>query len=200
MTFSFSHKVATWNGIFNRYDYFGLPPSDEQRVVISSRGKRKKLNSTTEKLMKGLDGRIQEMVYWSFRKLTMDQCILPMSRTYDEKKKNAKLITTDKCIFIRDKVLRRRAIAWRLNSMGSKRICPLCQRQFRRSHINKCNYMNTPPFNAIIKEKDIEGYKEDLKNYPYLPNTYNILDSLLNHKRYNVFGKFMEELYKHWIT
>ncbi|OUM57884.1 hypothetical protein PIROE2DRAFT_16997 [Piromyces sp. E2] len=49
-------------------------------------------------------------------------------------------------------------------------------------------------------EKDIISYKEDIKSNPNLPDTYNILDSLLNHKRYNIFGKFMEYLYKYWIT
>ena len=35
----------------------------------------------------------------------MDICIIPMARSNDEKEKNFKLLTTDKCVYIRDKVV-----------------------------------------------------------------------------------------------
>ena len=38
-------------------------------------------------------------------------------------------------------------------------------------------------------------YEKDKTNYPELPPTYNILDSLLNHQKYKTFGKFIKILY-----
>ena len=206
---SFSHKVCKWNGLFLYYNYFGLPlpPSqtgqtghtgqsdqeEEGRVV-----KKRRIDITGDNLIRGLDVRIKEMIYWKFRRLIMDICILPMARSYDKKEWNSKLITTDKCLYIRDKVVRRRAILWRLNALN-RQPCPFCRKDFHRDHINKCDFLNKDPFKNLIQEKDLLKYMDDIRNNPILPKTYNILDSLLNHKRYNVFGQFMEHLYKYWI-
>jgi len=36
------------------------------------------------------------------------------------------------------------------------------------------------------------------KKNPKLSETYNILDSLLNHQKYKTFGKFINKLYEFW--
>ncbi len=98
----------------------------------------------------------------------------------------------DQCIFIRRKIVRENAIAWRLNSFMFKKLCPICREQFNRGHINKCNLINTYPFNFYINEKDREKFKKDKENE--IPEKYNILDSLLNHQRYYTFGKITTKL------
>ncbi|KAG4088153.1 hypothetical protein H8356DRAFT_1725516 [Neocallimastix lanati (nom. inval.)] len=45
--------------------------------------------------------------------------------------------STDRCIYIKDKLIRKRVIAYRLNAFGISRICSICHNVFQRDHINK---------------------------------------------------------------
>ena len=204
--FTFSHKVMYWNSLFKDYKYFELPmtASTLNHYTETENNKRVKRTDSNRYLLYNLSSRINKMIKNHFKtSLIMDKCILPlarMSKNTNEEELNARLKSPDKCIFIKNSVLRKRAIAWRLNAFGTNRICPLCKDTFQRSHINNCKYMWQYPFNTIIKIKDIERYKEDMKKYPELPKSYNILDSLLNHQNYKRFGKFMDILYGFWYS
>jgi len=194
--FSLCHKLLKWNDLFNRYDYFGLPPAKEQAVMKKGRNKKVKLNTTSEKLIEQLDGRIKQMIYNKYTKLNMNKCILPTARSKKDTKNNSNLTSPDQCVFLRNIDIRKRAIKWRLNSIGTKGLCPICNKEFRRSHINKCNFIDH--YKNWITKKDIEEFQKDVEKNEQLPNTYNILDSLLNHKKYKTFNKIMESLYQYW--
>ncbi|KAG4084745.1 hypothetical protein H8356DRAFT_1743592 [Neocallimastix lanati (nom. inval.)] len=49
--------------------------------------------------------------------------------------------STDRCIYIKDKLIRKRVIAYRLNAFGISRICSICHNVFQRDHINKCDFV-----------------------------------------------------------
>jgi len=203
---SFSYKVTTWTNFFY-YKYFDLPlpppPPVEHSYIRTENNKRIKTTYNHPLLYK-LSSRINKMMKSHFKTtLIMDNCILPsarMTKTTDEEKFKEKIKSPDKCIFISNSEIRKRAIAWRLNAFGTTRICPICGDTFHRTHINKCNFLNYDPFYKIIKIKDIMRYENDKNEYPNLPETYNILDSLLNHQKYKTFGKFINKLYEFWTN
>jgi len=138
-----------------------------------------------------MDKRITEIIVHSFKEGVMNQCILPKARLKKSKK------GVDQCIFIKNKIIREHAISWRLNSFMFNRICPLCRQVFNRGHIIKCDLIHKYPFNFYIHKKDIEMFKKEKEmNKDILPENYNILDSLLNNKKYYSFGKITEKLYQ----
>ena len=192
--FTFAHKINYWNSLFKDYKYFNLPPPPEPESKVEK--KNHNLNK--------ISLRINKMIQNHFNSLIMDKCILPSARitknNNNNKVINSLIKSPDKCIFIRNRVIRKRAISWRLNAIGSNRICPICGDTFKRSHINKCKFIFIPPYNKIINNKDILRYKKDLMDFPKLPESYNILDSLLNHQKYKKFGLFMDKLFIFWCN
>jgi len=166
---SFSHKVTTWTHFFH-YKYFDLPapspPPIEHSYIRTENNKRIK-TTYDHPLLYQLSFRINKMMKNHFKTtLIMDNCILlsaRMTRTNDEEKLKEKIKSPDKCIFINNSEIRKRAIAWRLNAFGTTRICLICGDTFHRSHINKCNFLNYDPFYKIIKIKDIIRYENDKK-------------------------------------
>ena len=167
-------KVYSWDELFTSYKFFGK----------SDKAKKEQIDN--------IDKRVNEIIVYSFRKKgIMNKCILPSTRK--KKSKNS----VDQCIYIHKKNIRENAIAWRLNSFMFRKLCPICGELFNRGHINRCDLMNVYPFNFYISDKDRERFKKDKEDTENkLPKNYNILDSLLNHRRYYNFGKITGKLVK----
>ena len=168
--------------LFTRYKYFDL--TDE--------------SFTTQ--LSHIDKRLKEIIYYEFKKkYVMNKCILPIARVNKLKmnkiKENSIITSCDKCIFVNNDYIREKAIAWRLNTFSIYNLCPICGKIFYRDHINNCNFIQYFPFNSLIKEKHLINYYKDKEMFKnIIPNSYNIIDSLLNHQDYYIFGKIIKEL------
>ncbi|ORX63947.1 hypothetical protein BCR32DRAFT_286467 [Anaeromyces robustus] len=182
---SLTYKFFKWKELFTSFKYFGPTIADKL--------------SSYNKHIENVDKIVTNVIHNEISKQKMGNCILPFSRVAKIKisqlSSNSKVISTDQCIFIRNNDIRNYAIAWRLNSLFLRKKCSICGKEFNRSHINNCNFINKQPFNRIIKKQDIYNFKNDKIKYKNtLPKTYNILDSLLNHQNYYIFGKFIKEM------
>ncbi|ORX63850.1 hypothetical protein BCR32DRAFT_287496 [Anaeromyces robustus] len=190
---SFAYKVVCSESIFSYSNKYGLPPPEKK----FNKETHEEIPSTP---LDDLEKRIKIMISNKFREGIMGKCILPSARVNAEGISDNYITSTDRCVFIKDNTLRKRAIAWRLNSVGinhKKNRCPVCKEPFNRRHIKFCDIASIPTFEKILNTKDLQQYRFDLQRNE-LPDNYNILDSLLNHKRYKTFSRFMQELYTYW--
>ena len=93
----------------------------------------------------------------------------------------------DSCLWIKDDIVRRKAIAWRCNTYGVRRKC-LCGHPFRRTHVDGCidvHFPATVDDYLGMRDQDI-GENESLVH-----TSYNIVDCLLNHSLYDIFAEVM---------
>ena len=179
--YSMTGKYYKWRELFTTFSYFG-PTS-----------------MTYEEQVNHPDKRINEILFYFINKNKMGKVILPIARVnnneMDTVDKMGLITSTDKCVFIRNSFVRNMAVSWRVNSFLFGSSCPICGNEFRRSHINLCDFIHQPPYNKIIKEKYLSLFIEDkLKYKEILPKTYNILDSLLNHHNYYTFSRMIEKM------
>jgi hypothetical protein len=92
----------------------------------------------------------------------------------------------DSCFHINDPYIRSLAISWRGNTFGVYKYCT-CGQPFRRTHITQCSLVD-----ALISPLLNDCFAKDLQEFPSLEgSSYCIIDSLLNHKFYNDFEKFI---------
>lgn len=103
----------------------------------------------------------------------------------------------DNCIY-QDTETTKRAIKWRTNRAFSRSICPKCHKQFNRAHISRCNLLK--PLNndaSLTYEQDLELVREHIptSDTPIIER-YTLLDSSLNHKRYDQFMSYYQQLWQ----
>ena len=179
---SLAYRCYTTKDLFTRYKYFGTT------------------NESPDTQLSHIDKRINEIIYNEFKQsFVMNKCILPMARVPKDKintvKENAIVTSPDRCIYLKNHYLREKAIAWRLNKFFGYASCPICGLTFFRDHINNCNFIHHPPYRNIIKETHLNNFKKDKEKFKnFIPPSYNIIDSLLNHQNYYTFGKIIENL------
>eukprot|EP00833_Pecoramyces_ruminatium_P012579 jgi/Orpsp1_1/1186611/evm.model.d7180000051921.1 len=178
---SFAGRLIERKDIF-KLKYFNLPPA---RPKFNPNTKVRICSSDID----DIDYRIKVMIKNYFLNLKSDSLILPSSRTEKVINPTEKsiIISSDRCIYIRDRMTRYYSIKWRLNNFIHKRPCPICGDNFNRGHINECKFIDYEPYKSIVKDTDLSLFNEDKVKFKDLPSTYNILDSLLNHKNYNRF-------------
>ena len=88
----------------------------------------------------------------------------------------------DKCLHIKDRLLRRLIILWRCNSLGVRRVCGRCGGYFNRSHIPSCFQLPSMKVSWLP-----ESSSNSLKNYNYL-------DELVNNGHYELFQTIWNQI------
>jgi hypothetical protein len=122
----------------------------------------------------------------------MQRYILPSARNGTRSK-------MDRVINIRDHELRDKAIAWRLNQSFQRKMCPVCNTVWDRSHIQGCfddeGTWQTQLEEDIKKLKDEEILIRTTTNRRTIPlRNYNYLDFLLNCGAFSTFGHIYDHI------
>ena len=94
----------------------------------------------------------------------------------------------DNCLFIENPKLRRRAIQWRRNAFGHFDKCRKCNEYFTRSHIVKCNMLES----MELKQDIVDEWRD--KSLEYNDGHYTILDHLLNKRLYEDFERCLKTI------
>jgi uncharacterized protein Smg (DUF494 family) len=94
----------------------------------------------------------------------------------------------DMCLTIGNPRRRRAAISWRCGIPHHKYICAVCSRPFTRQHVNTCIVLH--PGTSLLS-----AYAAERATYPARDN-YNVLDFLLNRRKYKQFSRQMQCLHQ----
>lgn len=100
----------------------------------------------------------------------------------------------DRCLYIKDRTLRRQCITWRCNFFLHRRRCK-CGAEFNRAHVTRCTLLGdgrTQQIASALRD-------QHLANYPHLREMqYTEVDALLNHREYGhlaaAFNRLIHQL------